>query len=204
MDAMTTAPLPTHTLNDGLELPAIGFGTWPLRGDDAVAAVRSALDVGYRLLDTAVNYENEAEVGRAVRESAVPRAEILVQTKVPGRFHARDLAIRSVEDSLRRMHLDVLDLVLVHWPNPEPGALCRGRRGAPHLPRARAGPLRGRLQPHRATAGRSHRGHRLHTERQPGRAAPPFPRPNSSHDTNPSASGPRRGARWPAWNPRGR
>lgn len=121
MDAMTTAPLPTHTLNDGLELPAIGFGTWPLRGDDAVAAVRSALDVGYRLLDTAVNYENEAEVGRAVRESAVPRAEILVQTKVPGRFHARDLAIRSVEDSLRRMHLDVLDLVLVHWPNPSQG-----------------------------------------------------------------------------------
>ena len=121
MDAMTIAPLPTHTLNDGLELPAIGFGTWPLRGDDAVAAVRSALDVGYRLLDTAVNYENEAEVGRAVRESAVPRAEILVQTKVPGRFHARDLAIRSVEDSLRRMHLDVLDLVLVHWPNPSQG-----------------------------------------------------------------------------------
>jgi diketogulonate reductase-like aldo/keto reductase len=121
MDAMTTAPIPTHALNDGLVLPAIGFGTWPLRGDDAVAAVRSALDVGYRLLDTAVNYENEAEVGLAVRESAVPRAEILVQTKVPGRFHARDLAIRSVEDSLRRMHLDVLDLVLVHWPNPSQG-----------------------------------------------------------------------------------
>lgn len=87
-----------------------------------MAAVRSALDVGYRLLDTAVNYENEAEVGRvAVRESAVPTPKSSSRPRSPGRFHARDLAIRSVEDSLRRMHLDVLDLVLVHWPNPSQG-----------------------------------------------------------------------------------
>jgi diketogulonate reductase-like aldo/keto reductase len=113
--------VPTHTLNDGLVVPAIGFGTWPLRGDDAVRTIGSALEVGYRLLDSAVNYENEAEVGEAVRRSGLPREEVLATTKVPGRFHERALAIQSVEDSLRRMKLDVLDLVLVHWPNPSVG-----------------------------------------------------------------------------------
>lgn len=113
--------IPTRTLNDGHTLPAIGFGTWPLRGEEAVSAIVSALDVGYRLLDSAVNYENEAEVGKAIRRSDVPREDILVTTKVPGRSHERALAISSVEESLRRMRLDVLDLVLVHWPNPGRG-----------------------------------------------------------------------------------
>lgn len=107
-----------HRLNDESTLPPIGFGTYPMEGSEAVDAVRSALEVGYRLLDTAVNYGNEAEVGRAVRTSEVPREEIRVTTKIPGRFHARDLAVRSVEDSLRATGLDYLDLVLIHWPNP--------------------------------------------------------------------------------------
>lgn len=109
---------PRLTLNDGSTLPPIGFGTYPLEGEDAVTTVRSALEVGYRLLDTAVNYGNEAQVGRAVRESGLPREDIQVTTKVPGRFHARDLAVRSVQDSLEAMGLDYLDLVLIHWPNP--------------------------------------------------------------------------------------
>ncbi len=108
----------TYELNDGHRLPVIGFGTYPLRGDAGVAAMVGALDAGYRLLDSAVNYENEVEVGEAVRASGLDRDEILVTTKVPGRFHARELAVRSVEDSLTRMQLDVLDLVLIHWPNP--------------------------------------------------------------------------------------
>lgn len=108
----------SYQLNDGHRLPVIGFGTYPLRGEGGVAAMLSALEAGYRLLDSAVNYENEVEVGQAVRSSGLDRDEILVTTKVPGRFHARELAVRSVEDSLRRMELDVLDLVLIHWPNP--------------------------------------------------------------------------------------
>lgn len=113
--------IPTHLLNDGHRLPAIGLGTYPLRGADGIAAMVSALEAGYRLIDSAVNYENEVEVGVAVRASGLDREDILVTTKVPGRFHAKDLAIRSVEDSLSRMRLDVLDLVLIHWPNPSRG-----------------------------------------------------------------------------------
>ena len=113
--------IPTHLLNDGHRLPAIGFGTYPLRGAEGVAAMVSALEAGYRLVDSAVNYENEVEVGEAVRASGLDREEVLVATKVPGRFHAKDLATHSVEDSLSRMRLDVLDLVLIHWPNPSRG-----------------------------------------------------------------------------------
>ncbi|MGA8047425.1 MAG: aldo/keto reductase [Dermatophilaceae bacterium] len=110
-----------YTLNDGAELPSIGFGTYPLRGESGVAAMVHALDNGYRLLDSAVNYENEVDVADAVRSSGLRRDEVQVTTKIPGRHHARDLAVRSVEDSLRRMKFDVLDLVLIHWPNPSRG-----------------------------------------------------------------------------------
>ena len=110
-----------YELNDGHRLPVIGFGTWPLRGEAGVSAMVRAIDNGYRLIDSAVNYENEVDVGDAVCSSGLPRDEIQVTTKVPGRFHAHDLAVRSVEDSLRRMRLDVLDLVLIHWPNPSRG-----------------------------------------------------------------------------------
>ncbi|MDO5502311.1 MAG: aldo/keto reductase [Actinomycetia bacterium] len=110
-----------YELNDGNTLASIGFGTHPLKGEPGIAAMVSALEAGYRLLDSAVNYENEREVGEAVRRSGLDRDEVAVTTKVPGRFHAKDLAIRSVEDSLRAMQLDVLDLVLIHWPNPSRG-----------------------------------------------------------------------------------
>jgi diketogulonate reductase-like aldo/keto reductase len=113
--------LTQYRLADGAVLPAIGFGTYPLRGEEGVRAMTSALENGYRYLDSAVNYENEEEVGEAVRRSGLPREEVLVATKIPGRFHARDLASRSVEDSLRRMRLDHLDVCLIHWPNPRVG-----------------------------------------------------------------------------------
>ena len=109
---------PTYTLNDGTTLPAIGFGTYPLRGDDGITAVVSALEVGYRLLDTAVNYENEREVGEAIRRSGLPRDQIQVASKIPGRHHAYDDAVASVHASLERLGLDHLDLQLIHWPNP--------------------------------------------------------------------------------------
>jgi len=113
--------VPTYTLNDGTTLPAIGFGTYPLKGDDGTAGVTSALEVGYRLLDTAVNYGNEREVGEAIRRSGLPREEIRVASKIPGRHHGYDDAIASVRGSLERLGLDHLDLQLIHWPNPSVG-----------------------------------------------------------------------------------
>jgi len=113
--------VPRVTLNDGNSLPAIGFGTYPLRGDEAVAAIDSALEIGYRLIDTAVNYGNEADVGRAVRQSGLARDDIQITSKLPGRHHAYDDAIRSVEESLERLQVDYLDLHLIHWPNPSVG-----------------------------------------------------------------------------------
>lgn len=106
------------TLNDGHTLPAIGFGTYPLRDAEGVEAIANALRVGYRLVDTAVNYENETEVGEAVRASGVPRDELTVTSKIPGRHHGYDDAIASTKESLHRLGLDHLDLHLIHWPNP--------------------------------------------------------------------------------------
>ena len=116
-----TSALPRYDLNDGNSLPAVGFGTYPLKGDSGIAAMVSALEVGYRLLDSAVNYENEEEVGAALRASAVAREDVQVTTKIAGRDHAGALATQSVEDSLRRLRLDYLDLCLIHWPNPSVG-----------------------------------------------------------------------------------
>ncbi|GAB3789021.1 aldo/keto reductase [Nocardioides ungokensis] len=120
--------IPTYTLNDGSTLPAIGFGTYPLRGDDGITAVVSALEVGYRLLDTAVNYENERAVGEAIRRSGLPRDQIQVASKIPGRHHAYDDAVASVRGSLERLGLDHLDLQLIHWPNPSVGRYAEAWR----------------------------------------------------------------------------
>ena len=121
--------VPTYELNDGSTLPVIGFGTYPLRGEDGIAAMTSALEAGYRLLDSAVNYENEDEVGEALRRSGLPREEVQITTKIPGRHHAYDATISSVEASLRRMKLDYLDVVMIHWPNPSIGLYREAWRG---------------------------------------------------------------------------
>lgn len=110
--------LTTYSLNDGTHLPAVGFGTYPLRGEEGIEAMVSALQNGYRLLDTAVNYENEAEVGEALRRSGVPRDEVRIQTKIPGRFHDHDLALTSLSDSAERLGVRSIDVALIHWPNP--------------------------------------------------------------------------------------
>jgi 2,5-diketo-D-gluconate reductase A len=116
-----TFDIPRYTLNDDQTVPVIGFGTYPLRGDDGVEAMVHALQAGYRLLDSAVNYGNEEEVGEAVRRSGLAREDVQVATKIPGRHHEYDQAIGSVEESLRHMRFDYLDLVLIHWPNPRVG-----------------------------------------------------------------------------------
>ena len=113
--------IPTYALNDGNTLPAVGFGTYPLKGEDGVRAVVSALEAGYRLLDTAVNYQNEEAVGEALRRSGLPREQVQVTSKLPGRHHGYDDAVASVHGSLERLGLDHLDLHLIHWPNPGVG-----------------------------------------------------------------------------------
>lgn len=107
-----------HTLRDGKSIPPIGLGTYGLKGSEGEVVIGEAIRAGYRLIDTAVRYENEETVGNAVNRSGVDREELFVATKVPGADHGFDAAIESVRGSLERMKLDYLDLVLIHWPNP--------------------------------------------------------------------------------------
>lgn len=106
------------TQENALSLPDIGFGTVHLDGAAGVEAMTSAIQTGYRLIDTAYNYENEGAVGVALRESGVPREELIVTSKLPGRFHEFDKAGPRIEESLYRLSVDYLDLLLIHWPNP--------------------------------------------------------------------------------------
>ncbi|MFJ7771298.1 aldo/keto reductase [Streptomyces sp. NPDC097107] len=110
--------IPTHTLNDGTPLPALGLGTWPMTDDEAERAVREALETGYRLIDTATNYRNETGVGRGLAGSGVPREEIVVTTKLPGRHHGYEETLASFEESRARLGLEYVDLYLIHWPLP--------------------------------------------------------------------------------------
>lgn len=104
---------------NGATIPALGFGTWELRGQDAYRMVRSALEIGYRHIDTAQMYGNETEVGQALADAGVARDELFLTTKVwPDRFRAGELP-RSVADSLRKLRVEAVDLLLLHWPNPQ-------------------------------------------------------------------------------------
>jgi 2,5-diketo-D-gluconate reductase A len=125
----------TRALADGTTLPAIGFGTYPLRGEEGIRSILSAMEVGYRLIDTAVNYGNETEVGEAIRRSGIPRDELTVTSKLPGRDHGYDDAIASVRGSLDRLGLDHLDLHLIHWPNPSTGRYGEAWRALVELQR---------------------------------------------------------------------
>ena len=112
------ADQPVMTAN-GAEIPKLGFGTWKLKGEDASNAVKVALDAGYRHIDTAQAYENEAQVGAGLKASGVARDDVFVTTKVwMSRFGAGDLEA-SVKESLSRLDLDHVDLILLHWPNPD-------------------------------------------------------------------------------------
>ncbi|MCS5724183.1 aldo/keto reductase [Herbiconiux sp. CPCC 203407] len=112
---------PLLDLNDGHRIPAIGFGTYPLRGTDGVEAIDSAIRTGYRSIDSAFNYDNEGTVGEAIRRSGVARDELFVTSKLPGRYHERALALDAVRESLWRAQLDHFDLYIIHWPNPSVG-----------------------------------------------------------------------------------
>ncbi len=109
---------PTLTLRNGLALPVIGLGTWPLRGADAAAAVRTALESGYRFVDCAENYRNEDGVGQGLRDSGVPREDVVITTKFNKEWHSIDGVRRAWQASTERMGVDYLDVFMVHWPNP--------------------------------------------------------------------------------------
>lgn len=111
--------IPEITLNDGVTLPVIGFGTYSLNGNEGANAIKNAIDMGYRLIDTAYNYENEGTVGEAVRRSSIPREELRITSKLPGRYQAYNKAITTIQESLYRANLDYYDLYLIHWPNPK-------------------------------------------------------------------------------------
>ena len=119
---------------NGAEIPVMGFGTWELRGGTAVHAVEAALDAGYRHLDTAAMYGNESEVGEAIANHATPRQEIFVTTKVWASEAGDGPFQRSAEASLKRLRLDMIDLLLIHWPSTSVSleeqifALCDSKR----------------------------------------------------------------------------
>lgn len=121
--------VPTISLAHGAAIPAIGLGTWPLQGIECATAVRTAIEAGYRLIDTAENYRNEEAVGQGVRDSGIPREEVFLTTKFNREWHSVAGARQAAEASLRRLGVDYLDLLLIHWPNPDQGTYVEGFEG---------------------------------------------------------------------------
>ena len=112
-------PAPTLTLANGVKMPQLGLGTWPMDDAEAAVAVAGALRIGYRLIDTAENYENERGAGEGIRNSGVDRAEVFVTTNFNRKWHSIEGARQVCAASLARLGLEYLDLLLVHWPNPD-------------------------------------------------------------------------------------
>ncbi|MFC6261731.1 aldo/keto reductase [Levilactobacillus fujinensis] len=111
--------IPDVTLNDGFQMPALGLGTFQVRGGQGVNQILAAIKDGYRSLDTATNYDNEGAVGEAIRRSGIPRADFFVTSKLPGKYHRYADATTAIQESLYRMGLDYFDLFLIHWPLPK-------------------------------------------------------------------------------------
>ncbi|MFY9427143.1 MAG: aldo/keto reductase [Caldicoprobacterales bacterium] len=109
----------TFTLSNGVEIPCIGFGTWQIPdGEVAVSAVLSALEAGYRHIDTAQGYGNEESVGIAVKKSGIKREELFITSKLANNDHGYDRTMAAFEGTMKRLDMDYLDLYLIHWPNP--------------------------------------------------------------------------------------
>jgi 2,5-diketo-D-gluconate reductase A len=111
--------VPFVTLNNGVEMPQLGFGVFLVPADEVVEPVRGALDAGYRLIDTATLYGNEEGVGRAIAESGIPREDIFITTKVWNSDQGYDRTLEAFDQSTKLLGLDVVDLYLIHWPSPE-------------------------------------------------------------------------------------
>ncbi|WP_138759981.1 aldo/keto reductase [Modestobacter altitudinis] len=112
------ATVPTITLNNGIEIPQLGFGVYQVPPEDTADAVQAALEVGYRHIDTAEMYGNEKGVGEGIRASGVPREEVFVTSKLNNGFHAHDAALKAFDGTLEALGSDYVDLFLIHWPLP--------------------------------------------------------------------------------------
>jgi 2,5-diketo-D-gluconate reductase A len=112
------ATVPTLTLNNGVEIPQLGFGVFQIKPEDTVKATTSALEIGYRHIDTAQMYGNEREVGQAVRESGIPREDVFVTSKLNNNRLERDDILRAFDQTMTDLGFDYLDLFLIHWPLP--------------------------------------------------------------------------------------
>lgn len=110
--------VPTIELNDGVRIPQLGFGVFQIKPDDTAVAVKRALDIGYRHIDTAQMYGNEKEVGQGVRDAGVDRADVFITSKLNNRFHEPDHARRAFDKTLEALKSDYVDLFLIHWPLP--------------------------------------------------------------------------------------
>lgn len=116
---MSSVPnIPNVELSNGVEIPQFGFGVFQIERSQTVEAVRTALDVGYRHIDTAQMYGNEAGIGQAVEKSGLPRDEVFITTKLHNDRHGHDPAIAALEESLEKLGTDHVDLYLIHWPMP--------------------------------------------------------------------------------------
>ncbi|MFB6827847.1 aldo/keto reductase [Streptomyces hydrogenans] len=115
---MAPVRIPTVTLNNGVEIPQLGFGVFQVPDEETTAAVSSALEAGYRSLDTAAIYGNEAGVGKALAASGISREELLVTTKLWNADQGHDATLRAFDDSLAKLGLDYVDMYLIHWPTP--------------------------------------------------------------------------------------
>jgi len=111
--------MPKLKLNTGADIPGIGFGTWRLSPSEARESVAAALDIGYRLIDTAKLYANEKEVGQAIRASGIPREQIYVTTKLWTSDQAYESTRQAFEESRRKLNLEYIDLYLIHWPGDD-------------------------------------------------------------------------------------
>lgn len=116
---MTTKCAPCVTLSNGVQMPTLGLGTWPMNDSQAAAAVAAALEAGYRLIDTAENYQNERGVGEGIARSGVARDEVFVTSKFNRAWHSVAGVREACEASLARLGLQYIDLLLIHWPNPD-------------------------------------------------------------------------------------
>ncbi len=114
-------PIPTLTLNNGHTIPQLGFGVFQVPPDQVIEPVETALEAGYRLIDTAAAYGNEDGVGKALANSGIDRDELFVTTKLWNADHGYDNALRAFDTSLSKLGLDVVDLYLIHWPTPGRG-----------------------------------------------------------------------------------
>ncbi|MDN4173450.1 aldo/keto reductase [Nocardioides sp. SOB77] len=110
--------VPTITLNNQTTIPQLGFGTYQVPPEDTAAAVGTALEIGYRHIDTAQMYQNEAGVGEAVKASGIPRDELWITSKLNNGFHRPDDARRAFDETLTKLGVDTIDLFLIHWPLP--------------------------------------------------------------------------------------